>query len=131
MRVRGGELLEAPLTVRNLGAEQVLMVAVKWLAFHVFVGSISQGHGGARQDILDPSVKAGLFLLCRMESAFDGLQNGAHAQPIGFSVSIGRACLEILIARAGLKVVVRASPQKKLKHRRMSGPKPRSSAQYA
>jgi hypothetical protein len=64
MSDRGGEFLEATLTVGNLGAEQVLMVAIERFAFQIFVGSISQGHGGARSDVLDPSIKPQLFLLC-------------------------------------------------------------------
>jgi hypothetical protein len=59
--------------------------------------------------------KARLFLLCCMQSIFDCLKNGAHAQPVGFSVAIGRTCSKVLIAQAGPKIVVR-EPAKKLKH---------------
>jgi hypothetical protein len=41
MRDRGGKLFEATLSVGNLKAEQVLMVAIERLAFQVFVGRIS------------------------------------------------------------------------------------------
>src|SRR5580698_5971049 len=55
---RGGEFVEATLTVGNFGAEQVLMMAIDGVAFQIFVGSVAHGNGGARQGILDPPVKA-------------------------------------------------------------------------
>jgi hypothetical protein len=58
------EFFEATLTVGNFGAEQILMVTIEGVAFQVFVGSIAYGNSGARQSILDPSVKARSFLLC-------------------------------------------------------------------
>ena len=94
MRDRGGEFREATLPVRNFDAEQVLMMAIERVAFKVFVGSISQGNCSTRQHVLDPSVKARLFLLCRVQSTLNCLQNGADAQPVGFSISLGRAGLE-------------------------------------
>ena len=121
MRDRGGELLEATLPVQNLGAEQVLMMAIERVAFKVFVGSISQGNCSTRQHVLDPSAKARLFLLCRVQSKLDCLQNGADAQPVGFSIPLGRAGFEILTAQAASKVVMRAGPQKQLKSSTMSG----------
>jgi hypothetical protein len=39
-------------------------VTIEGVAFQVFVGSIAYGNSGARQRILDPSVKARSFLLC-------------------------------------------------------------------
>jgi hypothetical protein len=48
MRDRGGKFLEATLPVGNLGAEQILVVAIERFAFQVFVGSVSHGHSGAR-----------------------------------------------------------------------------------
>ena len=68
---RGGEFVEATLTVGNFGAEQVLMMAIEGVAFQIFVGSVAHGNGGARQSILDPPVKARSFLLCRAQSIFD------------------------------------------------------------
>jgi hypothetical protein len=94
MRDRGGEFREATLPVRNFDAEQVLMMAIERVAFKVFVGSISQSNCSTRQHVLDPSVKARLFLLCRVQSPLNCLQNGADAQPVGFSISLGRAGLE-------------------------------------
>jgi len=89
MRDGRGEFLEPALTVGNLGAEQILMVAVKRLPLQIFVGSVSHGHRSPRQDILDPPVQAGLLQLRRMQRMFDGFQNGADASPVGFSVPIG------------------------------------------
>jgi hypothetical protein len=44
------------LSIGNLDTEQVLVLAVRRPAFQIFVGRLSQGHNGARQDILDPSL---------------------------------------------------------------------------
>ena len=60
----GGEFFEATLTIRNFNGEQLLMVTIASVAFQVFVGSIAYGNSGARQSILDPSIKARSFLLC-------------------------------------------------------------------
>lgn len=89
MRDLGGEFLQTPLAIGNLSAEQVLMVAIERLALQIFVGIISQGHGGARQDILNPPVEARLFPLRRLQRGFDRFQDSAHARPVGFSVAIG------------------------------------------
>jgi len=59
----GGKFFEATLPVGNLGAEQILVVAIERFAFQVFVRSVSDGHGGPRQNVLDPSTEARLFLL--------------------------------------------------------------------
>lgn len=67
MRYRISEFLEATFPIGDLNAEQILMVAVEWFAVEVFVRVISQGHSSARQDILDPSAQARLFLLRRMQ----------------------------------------------------------------
>ena len=60
----GSEFFEAALTVGNFGAEQILMATIEGVALQVFVGPIAYGNSGARQSILDPSVKARSFLLC-------------------------------------------------------------------
>jgi hypothetical protein len=89
VRDRGAELLEAPLPVGNLGAEQVLMAAIERFAFQVFVGSIPNGHSGARQDILYPSIQARLFILCRAKGGFNCGDNRTDSRPVGFSISVG------------------------------------------
>lgn len=86
---RLGEFLQAALSVGNLDAEQVLVVAVERFTFQVFVGAISQGHGGACQYIFDPAAKARLLALSRIQFVFDGFQNGVHAHLVGFSIAIG------------------------------------------
>jgi len=121
---RHGKFLQAPLSVGNLDAEQVLLVAVERFAFQIFVGAISQRHGGARQYILDPAAEASLLVLRGIQLVCDGFQNGAHPQPVSFSVPIGRTRLKNLIPKVGLEIV-RRSPQKTLKHLVMPGPKPR------
>jgi len=44
MRDLGGELFQAPLAVGDLGAEQVLMVAVERFALQIFSGNDGQRH---------------------------------------------------------------------------------------
>jgi hypothetical protein len=85
VRDRGAELLEPPLPVGNLGTEQVLMAAIERFAFQVFVGSIPNGHSGACQDILYPSIQ---FILCRANGGFNCGDNRTDSRPVGFSISI-------------------------------------------
>jgi hypothetical protein len=89
MRDGGGELFQPALPICNLDAEQVLMVAVERLPFQIFVCSVPNGYRGARQDILNPPLKARLFLLRRMQRSFVGFQYGDNTLTVGFSVSIG------------------------------------------
>ena len=56
MRDLGSEFLEAALPVGDLGREQVLMVVVERFALEIFVGSVSEGHGGTREHVFDPSI---------------------------------------------------------------------------
>ncbi len=72
---RGSELLEAPLTVSNLGTEQVLVTAIERLAFKIFVCPIPKGHSSACQDVLDPSIQARLFILCCTQGGFNCCHN--------------------------------------------------------
>src|ERR1700724_3643535 len=59
---RISEFVEATFRVGNLHAEQVLIVGVARIALQVFVSSISQGHSGTRQRILQPLAENGLFV---------------------------------------------------------------------
>src|SRR3954447_8438853 len=43
------QLLEAALTVGNLGREKILVVIVERFTLKIFVGSVANGHGRARQ----------------------------------------------------------------------------------
>jgi hypothetical protein len=65
------------------------MVVVERLPLEVFIGSVSKGHRSTRQDVLNPPMKAQLFLFRSIQRIFDRFQNGANTQAIGFSVSIG------------------------------------------
>jgi len=121
VRDLGGKFLEATLPVGDLCSEQILMVAIECLAIQIFIGSVSKRNCGARQHILDPPVKARLFLLCLVQRMFDCSQNGPDARAIGFSVPVYRAGSEGSIVASSSKVVVRAGSQKKLKHCGMSG----------
>src|ERR1700681_4087724 len=89
MRDRRRKLLEATLSVGDLGSEKILMIVVERLAFKVVVGPVSERHGRERQHILNPPAKARMFLLCLVQSMFDGFQNGPDAQPIGFCIPFG------------------------------------------
>lgn len=89
MRDRRRKLLDATLSIGNLDAEQILMMAVERFSLQVFVSSISKRHRGTRQDILDPSVEARLFLFCSKQCIFDCPQNSADARIVGFGVPIG------------------------------------------
>ena len=59
MRDSGGKFFEATLPVGNLGAEQILVVAIERFAFQVFVRSVSHGHGGPRQNVQPAHPKMG------------------------------------------------------------------------
>jgi hypothetical protein len=84
-----GQLIEPPLTVGNLAAEQVLPVAVERLPSQIFVGSVSKSNRGACPEILDAPLEARLLLLRRVHRAFDGLHNGIDASVVGFSGPLG------------------------------------------
>src|SRR5271167_4147160 len=122
MRDRCRELLEATLAVGDLGAEQVLVMAVERLALQVLIGPVSLRNRGARQHIVNPPVKARLFPLCLAQGLFDGLQNEPDARLVGISIPVGGASPKILIVPSASEVTVRAGPQKELKHQCMSGP---------
>jgi hypothetical protein len=112
MRNGIGKLLKATLTVRNLATEKILMVVIERFPLEIFIGSISKGHRSSRQHVLYPAVKTRLFLLGRMQRAFDRFQNRANPRAVGVSVSIGGTRFEGLIRRPGLQVIVRPRPQK-------------------
>lgn len=116
MRDRCAQLPKATLTIGNLDAEQVLVVAVERIAFQIFVGPISKGHGGTRQNVFYPSVQAGVFILCRAQGGFNCGQDRANARPVSFSVALGRTGFKVVIAQVGSKIILCAGPQKKLKH---------------
>jgi hypothetical protein len=79
MRDRDSQFPEATLPIGTFDFEKILMEAVKSFALQVFVGSISHGYSGARQDVIDPPIKARMFLFCRIQSTFDCHQNRSHA----------------------------------------------------
>jgi len=96
------KLLKPALPAGNLGAKQLLMMAVVRFASEVFAARISDGPRPARQNILDPPLETGLFLLRIVQSALQGSQDGSDTRAVGFSIAIGRACLELRIVPAPL-----------------------------
>ena len=54
------------------------MMIIERFALEIFIGSVAKRHRSTRQDVLNPPVKARLFLLRRMQRTFDGFQNGAN-----------------------------------------------------
>lgn len=124
------KLLKPALPAGNLGAKQLLMMAVVRFASEVLAARISDGPRPARQNILDPPLETGLFLLRIVQSALQGSQDGSDARAVGFSIAIGRACLELRIVPAASKQIVGASPQKQLKHRFVSHAKPQKTRHW-
>jgi hypothetical protein len=112
----GRKLLEPALPICNFAAKQFLMMAVVRFTADVFVASISKRPRPSRQNILDPPLEAGLFLLRIAQSALQSSQDGSDARAISFSIAVGRACLELPASEE----IVRAGPQKQLKHRFVS-----------
>jgi hypothetical protein len=116
----GRKLLEPALPIGNFAAEQFLIMAVVRFTADVFVASISRRPRPARQNILDPSLEAGLFLLRIAQSALQSSQDGSDSRAVGLSIAIGRARFELPIVPAASEEIVRAGPQKQLKHRFVS-----------
>jgi hypothetical protein len=113
---RGAKFPKTALTIGDLGAEQILMMTVERFALKIFVGTVAQGHGGARQYVLDASAKARLFILGGVQGGFDGAHYRSDAGSVGFRVPLGRAGLEILIAKPRVEIIVCARSQEQLKH---------------
>ena len=56
MRDGIGQFLQAPLTVRNLATEKILMMIIERFALEIFIGSVAKRHRSTRQDVLYPPV---------------------------------------------------------------------------
>ena len=104
------EFLKATLPVGNLVVEKVVVVAVECLAGQILIGAVSEGHRGARQEIVNPSRKARLLGLSGDQCGLDRKQDGADALAIGLGVAIGRARLEITLRCPTPKILLEASP---------------------
>jgi hypothetical protein len=100
-----------------------LVVVIERIAVQIFVGAISHGNRSTRQDVLNPTAKTCLFQLRSMQGIVNCFQARGHPNPIGLPISVGRTGLKVPIARPAPQQAVRASPQKSLEHKDMSGPR--------
>lgn len=116
----GSKLLEPALPIGNFAAEQFLVMAIVRFTADVFVASIFRRPRLARQNILDPALEAGLFLLRIAQRTLQSSQDGSDARAVGLSIAIGRARFELPIVLAASEEIVCAGPQKQLKHRFVS-----------
>ena len=88
-----------------------------------------QPAGGDDEDdglaqIVDTAAKTGLLALGRLQRSLDRGHDRSDPGAIGLGIALGRACLETFLAAPRPDQVLRARPQKQLKHLSVSGSGP-------